>query len=75
TDALHMAPGNMQVMIALASAILRQIDELGWDHPLGELCAKQIDDIRALDPAHSQLGHLVDQFNAAKRKYGIASTA
>lgn len=75
TDALHKAPGNMQVMIALASAILRQIDELGWDHPLADLCFRQIEDLRALDPAHSQLGHLVDQFNAAKRKYGIAAGA
>ncbi|MES2152393.1 MAG: tetratricopeptide repeat protein [Pseudomonadota bacterium] len=72
-EALHMSPGNMQVMLAVANGILRQISELGWDHPLAEQCRIQIDTVRALDPAHPLLGVLNDDYHAAKRKYGIST--
>ena len=72
-EALHMAPGNIQVMIAVANAILRQLNDLGWDHPLAEMCYKQIDTVRKLDAAHPLLGVLADDYAAAKRKYGIST--
>ncbi|HEY1043699.1 MAG TPA: tetratricopeptide repeat protein [Telluria sp.] len=73
TDALRMAPGNLTVMLALTRGILRQVAELGWDHPMGELCGRQLANIRQLDPAHPQLADLADEFAAAKRRYGIAN--
>jgi len=72
-EALHMAPGNLQVMIAVVGGILRQIMEMGWDHPLAGLCAEQLERIRALDPAHPRLQALDEEFLGAKRKYGISS--
>ena len=52
-EARHVSPGNLPVMIALvAGGILRQLSELGWDHPLAEQCAGVIDTIRKLDAAH-----------------------
>jgi len=72
-EALHMAPGNLQVMIAVVGGILRQIMEMGWDHPLAGLCAEQLERIRALDPAHPRLQALDEEFGAAKRKYGISN--
>jgi tetratricopeptide (TPR) repeat protein len=72
-EALGMAPGNLQVMIAVVGGILRQIMEMGWDHPLAGLCAEQLEHIRALDPAHPRLQALEEEFFAAKRKYGISS--
>jgi len=72
-EALHKSPSNLQVMIALANGILRQIDELGWDHHLAEVCHTQIETIRKLDAAHLALGPLNDSYAAAKRKYGISS--
>lgn len=72
-EALHKSPSNLQVMIALANGILRQIDELGWDHHLAEVCHNQIETIRKLDAAHLALGPLNDSYAAAKRKYGISS--
>ncbi|MGZ3181108.1 MAG: tetratricopeptide repeat protein [Telluria sp.] len=72
TEANRKSPANIPVMLALASAIIRQCDELGWDHALGETCGRVIDEIRQLDPAHSQLAPLAEQFAAVKRKYGIA---
>ena len=72
-EALHMAPGNLQVMIAVVGGILRQIMEMGWDHPLAGLCTEQLERIRALDPAHPRLQALDEEFLAAKRKYGIST--
>jgi hypothetical protein len=68
-----MAPRNLKVILSVAGGILRQMNELGWDHPMGELCHEQLDKIRALDPNHPRLQALVDEYGATKRKYGIAS--
>ena len=70
-EAMHMSPGNLQVMIAVAKGILRQLGELGWDHPLAEVCQAQIDKIRKIDAAHPQLELLNNEYSALKRKYGI----
>ncbi|MCC2974425.1 tetratricopeptide repeat-containing response regulator [Massilia sp. IC2-476] len=72
-EALHMAPGNLQVMVAVAGGILRQVNELGWDHSLAEVADEQIERLRAMDPAHPRLAALLDEFQQAKRKYGIST--
>ncbi|QOY92440.1 response regulator [Massilia sp. UMI-21] len=72
-EALHMAPGNQQVMVAVAGGILRQINELGWDHALGEVAGEQIERLRAIDPGHPRLGALDEEFVQARRKYGIST--
>jgi len=70
-EALHMAPSNLQVVIAVAGGVLRQINELGWDHPLGELCLAQLEKIRAIDAQHPRLAPLEAEYAAMRRKYGI----
>ena len=72
-EARHLSPGNLPVMMALVLGILRQIGELGWDHPLAEQCAGVIGTIRKLDPAHPSLGLLDEKYLAAKRRYGIST--
>ena len=72
-EALHMAPQNLQVTIAVAGGVLRQMSELGWDHPLGELCLAQLEKIRAVDGQHPRLGPLMDEYAALRRKYGIST--
>jgi len=72
-EALHIAPRNLQVMIATAGGILRQVNELGWDHPLGETAAGLLDGIRAQDAQHPRLAALEDEYQAARRKYGIGA--
>ncbi|WP_020652386.1 tetratricopeptide repeat-containing response regulator [Massilia niastensis] len=72
-EALHMAPNNLQVIVAVAGGILRQVNELGWDHQLGEVFAEQLHKIHAYDPRHPRLGALAEEFAAAKRKYGIST--
>ena len=71
-EALHLAPHNLQIMVATAGGILRQMNELGWDHPLGETAASLLDAIRAQDPLHPRLGALMDEYQGARKKYGIA---
>ncbi|WP_051971473.1 tetratricopeptide repeat protein [Massilia sp. 9096] len=71
-EALHMAPGNLQVMIATVGGVLRQIAEMGWDHPLAGLAQEQLENIRTLDPAHPRLAALDGELAACKRKYGIS---
>jgi len=72
-DALRMAPNNLQVMIAVAGGVLRQVMEMGWDEDLAATCAEQLEHIRALDPAHPRLQALDAELSAAKRKYGIST--
>jgi CheY-like chemotaxis protein/Flp pilus assembly protein TadD len=72
-EALHMAPNNLQVMSAVVGGVLRQIMEMGWDHPLAALSEQQLEHIRALDPAHPRLAALDAELAAAKRKYGIST--
>ena len=72
-EALHLAPNNLQVIIALVGGILRQVMEMGWDERLGALCGEQLEHIRTLDPGHPRLQALEGEFAAAKRKYGIAT--
>jgi len=71
-EALHIAPHNLQIMVATAGGILRQVNELGWDHPLGQTAGTLLDRIRAQDPLHPRLTTLVEEYQAARRKYGIA---
>jgi tetratricopeptide (TPR) repeat protein len=72
-EALHLAPGNLVVIDALGRAILRQIDELGWDHVLAEQLSAQIDEVRRTAPNDPMLTELIESLNASKRKYGIAT--
>jgi hypothetical protein len=71
-EALHMAPGNLQVMIATVGGVLRQIAEMGWDHPLATLAEEQLENIRTLDPSHPRLQALDAELAGCKRKYGIS---
>jgi CheY-like chemotaxis protein/Tfp pilus assembly protein PilF len=72
-EALALAPRNLQVMVAVAGGILRQVMEMGWDHPLAAVCEEQLAEIRTLDPQHPRLAALESEFAAARRKYGMAT--
>ncbi len=72
-EALHLAPNNLQVMVAVAGGILRQMNEMGWDHPLAELCHEQMGRIREQDPQHPRLSALAEEYQATQRKYGISA--
>ncbi|MHC0443521.1 hypothetical protein, partial [Flavobacterium sp. 3-210] len=74
-EALHVSPHSAEVQLALVGAIVRQIDELGWDHPLGELAHTQLRALQTEAGGHPRLPALEQAYAAARRKYGIATTA
>ncbi|MCE3264296.1 MAG: transcriptional regulator [Pseudoduganella sp.] len=74
-QALRRTPGNLKVLYAAVGAILRQLDELGWEAPLGEQAASLIGRIRRLDPDSPALEALLMQYAGTQRKYGISTTA
>ncbi|MES2298374.1 MAG: response regulator [Pseudomonadota bacterium] len=71
-EALHLAPNEVPVLCACARSIIRQVEEMGWDHALAEQCHAQIELIRKREPAQPQLQALEEDYSAAKRKYGIS---
>jgi DNA-binding NarL/FixJ family response regulator len=73
--ALRKAPANMALLPAATSAILKQLDDLGWEVPLGEQCAFLLERMRKIDPTHPSLEALQAQYAHTQRKYGIATTA
>jgi tetratricopeptide (TPR) repeat protein len=72
---LRKAPANMSLLPATASAILKQLDDLGWEVPLAEQCAYLLERMRKIDPNHPSLEALQAQYFHTQRKYGIATTA
>ncbi|MYM93485.1 response regulator [Duganella vulcania] len=73
--ALRKAPANMSLLPAATSAILKQLDDLGWEVPLAEQCAYLLERMRKIDPTHPSLEALQLQYSHTQRKYGIATTA
>ena len=72
---LRKAPGNMALLPAATSAILKQLDDLGWEAPLAEQCQFLLERMRRLDPAHPSLETLTAQYHYTQRKYGISAVA
>lgn len=72
---LRKAPGNMALLPAAASAMLKQLDDLGWEAPLAEQCQFLLERMRRLDPGHPSLEHLLAQYQHTQRKYGISVVA
>ncbi|NRR32322.1 response regulator [Oxalobacteraceae bacterium] len=73
--ALRKTPGNVPLLTAATSAILKQLDDLGWESSLGERAGELLDRIRTLDATHPALDSLLQQYTATQRKYGISTTA
>jgi CheY-like chemotaxis protein len=71
--AAHKSPENIQVIYAAASAILKQLNALGWEHAMGEQAHLYIEKIRKLDADHPLLPTLVKDHQNTQRKYGIAA--
>ena len=60
-DGLAFPFVHLAVMVATAGGILRQINELGWDHPLGQTAGALLDGIRGQDAQHPRLAALTDE--------------
>jgi DNA-binding NarL/FixJ family response regulator/Tfp pilus assembly protein PilF len=71
-SAVRRTPGSAPVLLAAVRTALRQLDELGWEAPLGEQTANMLARLRAVAPDHPLLDSLAAQYVATQRKYGIA---
>ncbi|WP_373986823.1 response regulator [Duganella sp. BuS-21] len=72
---LRKAPGNMALLPAATAAMLKQLDDLGWEAPLAEQCQFLIERMRRLEPDHPALEALMAQYQYTQRKYGISAVA
>jgi hypothetical protein len=63
------------VLYAATSAIVRQLDELGWEAPLGEQAGQLLERLRRIDSGNPDFDILLQQYSATQRKYGISTTA
>ncbi|MPQ56137.1 response regulator [Duganella sp. FT27W] len=72
---LRKAPANMALLPAAASAILKQLDDMGWEAPLAEQAVYLLERMRKIDAHHPALDALMAQYHHTQRKYGIATSA
>ncbi|WP_228892485.1 tetratricopeptide repeat protein [Pseudoduganella aquatica] len=73
--ALRKNPSNLPVLYATISAMLRQLDELGWEAPLAEQAGLLLERLRRIDSGNPEFDTLLQQHSATQRKYGISTTA
>ncbi|MES2263475.1 MAG: tetratricopeptide repeat protein [Pseudomonadota bacterium] len=68
-QALRRRPDNTGLWSATATAMLRQLNDVGWDAQLVTECAALLRRMRDNNPEHSLLPSLVAQYAALRQKY------
>jgi hypothetical protein len=71
--AANKLPDNPQVVFNAAVAILKYLENLGWDNQLAARCRVLVDTARRLDPANPRLEPLADLYDQIMKKYGMAA--
>lgn len=70
-EAVEKLPDNAQVVFNAAVAVLKCLENTGWDDRLGQYALKLIDSVRRLDPANAKLNALASLHQRILRKYNI----
>lgn len=73
--ALRKAPNNKPVLYATISAMVRQLDELGWEAATGEQAGVLLQRLARIDGDNAEFDRLMLQYSGTQRKYGISTTA
>jgi len=73
TEAVSKLPDNPQVVFNAALALLRHLENLGWDEQLGEQALTLIDRMRRLNPLYAKLGALSALHQQILKKYNIGA--
>jgi tetratricopeptide (TPR) repeat protein len=68
--AVQKLPENPQVVFNAAVAILKYLENLGWDGQMSERCRLLIDKARQLEPANPRLSPLSELHRQIVRKHG-----
>ncbi len=71
TAAVHKLPDNPQVVFNAALAVLKYLENLGWDSKMGDQVRGYIEAARRLDPNNPRLVPLSELYQAILKKYGI----
>lgn len=72
TEAARKFPDNPQVVFNAALALLKCIENQGWDNSLAEQARWYIESCRRVDPTNPRLVPLADLYQTVLKKYGIA---
>jgi len=72
TEAAHKFPDNPQVVFNAALALLKCIENQGWDSSQAEQARWYMESCRRLDPTNPRLVPLSDLYQTVLKKYGIA---
>lgn len=75
TEAVQKLPNNPQVVFNAAIAVLKCLENTGWDGKLGEQARAYIDSARRLEPSNPRLAPLAELYQVIARKYGIKQIA
>lgn len=67
-DAVKKLPENPQVVFNAAVAILKYLENLGWDTQLGDRCRVLIDKARRLEPSNPRLAPLSELYQQISQK-------
>jgi tetratricopeptide (TPR) repeat protein len=75
TAAVRKLPENPQVVFNAAVAVLKYLENIGWDNHLGDQVREYIESARRLDPNNPRLMPLGELHLAIMKKYGIRPPA
>lgn len=70
-EAAQKLPDNPQVVFNAAVAVLKCLENVGWDARLGELARGYIESARRLDPSNPRLAPLAELHQVIMRKYSL----
>ena len=70
-SAVRKMPGNPHVLFNAALALLRHIENRGFNEEYADRARKLIDQVRTHDPANAKLPALLDYMHGLYRKYGV----
>jgi DNA-binding NarL/FixJ family response regulator len=68
-EAVNKLPDNPQVVFNAAVAVLKCLENVGWDDRLGQYSLQLIDTVRRLDPVNPKLPALAGLHQAILKKY------
>lgn len=72
-EAAKKMPSNTQVAFNAALAIVKCLENSGWDENLAEQGKRFIDRVRSLDPRNARLPALADYYQMVIQKYGMTA--
>ncbi len=70
-EAVNKLPDNPQVVFNAAVAVLKCLENMGWDERLGQYALNLIDTVRRLDPINPKLPALAGLHQQILKKYDI----